>query len=41
MSAQLRESEHELALVEELERRGGKAGIQQQLEHQHSHGDAS
>jgi len=35
MNVQLRESEHQLALTGELERRGGKAGIQAQLEHQH------
>ncbi|MGC4095083.1 MAG: hypothetical protein QM756_45625 [Polyangiaceae bacterium] len=45
MGAQLHESEHELSLVEELERRGGKAGIEAQLkqqqQHGHSHGGAT
>jgi tetratricopeptide (TPR) repeat protein len=41
MASQLHDAEHELALVEELERRGGKAGVQEQLKHQHDHAHGS
>jgi tetratricopeptide (TPR) repeat protein len=41
MGAQLRQSEHDLALVEELERRGGKAGVEELLKQQHDHSHGS
>jgi tetratricopeptide (TPR) repeat protein len=41
MGAQLRQSERDLALVEELERRGGKAGVEELLKQQHDHSHGS